>query len=122
MIEILLAFSYISLIFFLTEFVFVGSTDFYGHYKKTAPKCFHFLFLRNKYAPEEIPLIAAVLKLIALLYNVVSIVSAIVIGVLLNEFALYILMGVLFGINLLFTIALAVVRTKFNKDDSLSRM
>ncbi|MCH5157958.1 MAG: hypothetical protein J1F33_02050 [Clostridiales bacterium] len=78
--------------------------------------------MRNKYAPEEIPLIAAVLKLIALLYNVVSIVSAIVIGVLLNEFALYILMGVLFGINLLFTIALAVVRTKFNKDDSLSRM
>ena len=119
---ILLAYFFLSLLLCAAEFVTAGAVEFAGHYHKVAPKCFNFMFWRNKYAPEEIPLIAVVLKLIAVFCCIISVVLAIVIGLLSESWALYICMGVALGINFLYALALAIVRTKFDKDDSLSRL
>ena len=119
LIRILLSFAFVTLLFGMMAFVTIGAVDFAGHYKKIAPKCFNFMFWRNKYAPEEIPLVAVLLKLIAVVYCILSIVSAIIIGVLSEIWVLYIFMGASLGINLLYSIALAIVRTKFDKDESL---
>ncbi len=61
-------------------------------------------------------LIAVMLKLIAILYCIISIVLVVIVGVLLSEIVYWISIGIAVGIHILYLVVLTVLDNRYSKD------
>ncbi len=112
----LIGFPVFSLILSVLEFGLVGLIDLPANHEVDKIKFCKFMFRNNKYS-SHYSVVSFVLKLITVIFGITSIVTFVMFGVFINETAMYICMGIMFGVHLLYSVLLTVLRFKHNDEE-----